>query len=54
MPSVGKGCHELRHDFADNDAVVILDVFSKKTQSTPKNVIDVCNARLRAYKEARG
>lgn len=63
MPSVGRGCHELRivdRDatwrimyFVDTDAVVILDVFSKKTRATPKKVIDVCQARLRGYRELR-
>jgi len=63
MPSVGGGCHELRivdqgvtwriMYFVDTDAVVILDVFKKKTQATPKNVIEVCKGRLRAYRSAR-
>jgi phage-related protein len=63
MPSVGRGCHELRiRDesqtwrivyYLDDDAVVILEVFSKKTQTTPKKVIDVCQARARAYRELR-
>ena len=34
---------------ADPDAVVILEVFSKKTPRTPKSVIDVCKRRLRDY-----
>lgn len=64
MPTIGRGCHELRivdKDatwrivyFVDTEAVVILEVFSKKTQKTPKNVLDTCGARLRAYREARG
>lgn len=63
MPSVGTGCHELRivdQDvtwrivyFVDTDAVVILDVFKKKTRATPKKVVEVCKSRLRAYREAR-
>lgn len=63
MPSVGAGCHELRivdQDvtwrvmyFVDTDAVVILDVFKKKTQATPKRVMDVCRRRLRAYRTTR-
>ena len=63
MPSVAGGCHELRivdQDvawrimyFIDTDAVVILDVFKKKTQGTPKDVIEVCQVRLRAYRSAR-
>ena len=33
----------------DSDAVLIADVFAKKTQSTPKSVIDQCKKRLAAY-----
>ena len=60
MPSIGRGCHELRivdkgHQwrimyFVDSDAVVILEVFSKKTGATPKAVIDVCRERLKLYR----
>lgn len=39
--------------YMDDDAVVILEVFKKKTQATPTRVIEVCKARLRAYKRAR-
>jgi len=63
MPDVGKGCHELRivdRDvtwrimyFVDQDAVVILEVFAKKTQATPKQVITASTARLKAYRRAR-
>jgi phage-related protein len=63
MPDVGKGCHELRivdRDvtwrimyFVDRDAVVILEVFAKKTQATPKQVIATSAARLKAYRHAR-
>ena len=63
MPSVGRGCHELRivsRDktwrimyYVDRDAVVILEVFAKKTRGTPKQVVDVCKARLRDYRDAR-
>lgn len=59
MPVVGAGCHELRIVDADltwrimyrldTDAVVILDVFDKKTAKTPKKVIELCKRRLRAY-----
>jgi phage-related protein len=64
MPSVGRGCHELRivdQDvtwrimyFVDRDAVVILEVFKKKSRSTPKKVIEACKTRLAAYRKARG
>ena len=33
----------------DADAVLIADVFAKKTQATPKAVIDTCKKRLRSY-----
>ena len=59
MPSVGPNCHELRiTDAAATwrivykvaaDAIVILEVFSKKTPSTPRGVVDVCRKRLRLY-----
>jgi len=39
--------------FIDTDAVVILDVFAKKTRATPKSVIQVCTQRLRHYRAAR-
>jgi phage-related protein len=35
---------------AAHDAVVILDVFSKKTQATPKAVVVACRERLAAYR----
>jgi phage-related protein len=59
MPAIGSRCHELRVIDAnriwriiyriDIDAVVIADVFEKKTQKTPKRVIDACKRRLRDY-----
>jgi len=59
MPSIGSRCHELRVNDGgqtwrivyqiDLDAVVILEVFSKKTQATPKHVIEICKKRLRLY-----
>ena len=61
MPSIGKNCHELRIDdlnktwriiyYIDDDAIVILEVFAKKSQKTPKEVIDRCKKRLIRYKE---
>ena len=67
MPAIGPRCHELRINDeagtfriifrADTDAVVILDVFLKKTQHTPQSVIAACKRRLREYDkidEARG
>jgi len=62
MPSVGRRCHELRlvDETAtwriiyrtDDDAVVIAEVFSKKTSQTPKKVIAVCKQRLKEYDNA--
>ena len=59
MPSIGRRCHELRivnEDatwrimyYIDDDAIVILDVSSKKTQTTPKQVIRVSKRRLALY-----
>ena len=62
MPIIGRRCHELRIVVAnqtwrivyrvDADAVVIADVFSKKTTTTPSTVIDVARRRLRHYDDA--
>jgi phage-related protein len=59
MPSIGKACHELRIQASDStwrlvyridfDAVVLVEVFSKTTQSTPQKTIDTCKLRLRKY-----
>ncbi len=59
MPSIGRRCHELRVPDdkmswrilyrIDADAIVILEVFSKKTGKTPKTIIDICRTRLREY-----
>jgi len=58
-PSIGVRCHELRipNEGAtwrliyrlDGDAVVIVDVFSKKTPRIPVRVIATCRDRLRHY-----
>ena len=39
--------------YIDADAVVLLDVFPKKTPKTPDAVIDRCQTRLSAYLAAR-
>lgn len=61
LPNVGKRCHELRISDSetgktwriiyriDSDAIVILEVFAKKTQKTPKHVLEACGRRLRHY-----
>jgi phage-related protein len=33
----------------DDDAILILEVFQKKTQQTPKQVIDSCKRRIKEY-----
>ena len=63
MPSVGPRCHELRIRDEDQnwrlmyridpDAIVVVDVFAKKTGRTPKSVIETCKARLRTYDAVR-
>jgi phage-related protein len=64
MPVIGPRCHELRvKDKStewriayrlDADAVVIADVFSKKTRATPQPAIETCRRRLKAYDAAVG
>jgi phage-related protein len=61
MPSIGPNCYELRIVdenlrwrilyYLAPDAVVILEVFKKKSQATPKNVLDTARERLRIYKQ---
>lgn len=36
----------------DEDAVVVVEVFAKKTQATPATVIAICKKRLREYDDA--
>ncbi len=62
MPGLGQRCHELRIQDervtwrivyrADTDAIVIVEVFSKKTRATPFHVIESCQRRLAAYDQA--
>jgi phage-related protein len=59
MPVIGPRCHELRISEAqvswrifyriDPDAIVILEVHKKKTQTTPEAVIETCKRRLAEY-----
>lgn len=63
LPSIGSRWHELRIRDAgqrviwrvvyriDDDAIIIGDVFMKKTQKTPVGVIDACKRRFRLYDE---
>ena len=62
MPGMGPRCHELRvtdeHETwriiysLDADAIVIVEVFAKKTAQTPQGVVDACRKRLREYDDA--
>jgi phage-related protein len=62
MPSVGRDCHELRvrdvgHQWRviyriDDDAIVIAEVFAKKTARVSTEIIEVCRQRLRRYDDA--
>jgi phage-related protein len=62
MSSIGPRCHELRiNDVsgqwrliyrADPDAIVIAEVFAKKSTKTPKTVLEVCRRRLKEYSNA--
>ncbi|MGB7156974.1 MAG: type II toxin-antitoxin system RelE/ParE family toxin [Tepidisphaeraceae bacterium] len=64
MPTIGPRCHELRVVDGDqrvtwrivyrvdSDAIVIGEVFAKKTRATPQHVIDVCQRRLKLYDAA--
>lgn len=59
MPSIGTRCHELRINDKnltwriiyriDSDAIIILHVFDKKTNKTPKQVIEICKQRIKLY-----
>ncbi|HAX44683.1 MAG TPA: type II toxin-antitoxin system RelE/ParE family toxin [Bryobacteraceae bacterium] len=59
MPSIGMQCHELRIEdrgaawriiyHLAPDAVIILEVFSKKTAATPAGILAVCRKRLSHY-----
>jgi phage-related protein len=58
MPAIGSQCHELRINdenqtwrivyYIATDAVVLLDVFTKKTTATPNEVLTNCKRRLAA------
>jgi len=62
MPEIGKHCHQLRIQDGntkwripyriDSDAIVILEVFEKKTKKTPDRVIETCKKRLKQYDAA--
>lgn len=59
MPSIGPRCHELRvRDESinwrvfyriDDEEIIVIEVHEKKTQATPKRIIDLCKRRLKNY-----
>lgn len=59
MPSIAPRCHELRINDKqgtwrivyriDEDAIIILELFQKKTRQTPKKVIEICQKRIKQY-----
>ncbi len=59
MPTIGSHRHELRIVEVnitwrviyriDTDAIVILEVFSKKTREAPQSVISACKKRIKDY-----
>ena len=61
MPTIGARAHELRINDPesrvtwriiyriDSDAIIIVDVFPKKTSSTPQLVLTRCRKRLKDY-----
>jgi phage-related protein len=59
MPVIGPRCHGLRINDTDgtwrliyrlvHDAVILGEVFRKKTATTPRQVIDACTRRFEAY-----
>jgi phage-related protein len=59
IPSIGTRCYELRINDENltwriiyriyTDAILILEVFEKKTNKTPKSIIDICKQRIKRY-----
>ena len=64
MADIGPRCHELRINDAnkswrviyriDDDAIVVVEVFEKKTRATQRRHIAECQRRLRLYDLAAG
>lgn len=62
LPNVGRRCGALRvrdaeHNWrimyrADSDAILVLDMYSKKTRKIPDEVIKRCKDRLSHYDKA--
>jgi len=61
MPSIGTRCHELRINDENltwriiyriyTDSILIIEVFEKKTNKTPKPIIDICKQRIKRYEK---
>lgn len=61
MRSIGPRCHELRVSDGgrawrliyriDTEAILILDVFAKTSQATPRHILETCRRRLTRYDE---
>ena len=61
MTDIGPGCHELRLTadksewrvfyHVGDELVLVLGVFHKKTQATPKRWLQICRQRLRLFRE---
>jgi len=59
MPQIGPRCHELRVRGKDTNwrivyriderVILVVDIFKKKSATTPKRVIEACKKRLSAY-----
>jgi len=62
LPAIGPRCAELRirdaeHNWRivyrlDHDAVIVVHVFTKKTQRLPNEIIQTCRQRIRDYDKA--
>jgi phage-related protein len=61
IPDLCPRCHELRIKDQDKwyriiyrldrDAIIILDVFEKKSNKIPKRILDTCRQRIKRYDE---
>jgi len=64
MPTIGRRVHELRivdRDSTwrivyrvDSDAIVIAEVFAKRTRQTPQRTLEVCRQRFAQYDRTVG
>src|SRR5437763_15629274 len=62
MPDIGPRCHEVRVKDVnktwrvlyrvDDDAILVVEVFKKKTRATPRQIIANCKRRQRLYGQA--